>query len=187
MKAFTLTVALILLTLGTDLSAQRHERISSYNDYGHTLNLGLGVGGYYGYYGYIGHTLPVFNINYEFGVAKNFTLAPFVTFYTYSYNDPDPYYSYTNYVTPIGVKGTYYLDQLLHASSRWNFYVAGSLGLAIESTTWNDNYYGDRTYYTSTNPLYLDFHVGTEYRFTRNVGAFVDLSTGVSTIGIAIH
>ena len=185
MKAFTLAVALVLITLGTDLSAQRHERISSYNDYGHTLNLGLGVGGYYGYYGYIGHTLPVFNVNYEFGVAKNFTLAPFVTFYTYSYNDPDPYYSYTNYVTPIGVKGTYYLDQLLHAGSHWNFYVAGSLGMAIVSTVWDTDYSGVRSY--SHDPLYVDFHVGTEYRFNRNIGAFVDLSTGVSTVGIAIH
>jgi len=178
MKAITLTVALILLTIGTNLSAQRH---SSYNNYGNTLNIGVGIGGYSGYYGYIGHTLPVFDINYEFGVAKNFTLAPFVTLYSYS--EPN----YRAYVTPIGVKGTLYLDQLLHAGSRWNFYVAGSLGVALETTVWDDNYYGDRTYYRSVDPLYLDLHLGTEYRLSRNVGAFLDLSTGVSTIGIAIH
>jgi len=179
MKALTLTVALILLTLGTSLSAQRH---SSYSEgYGNTLNLGIGIGGYSGYYGYIGHTLPVFDINYEFEVAKNFTLAPFVTFYSYS--DPN----YTTYVTPIGVKGTLYLDQLLHAGSRWDFYVAGSLGVSLVSTTWNDDYYGNRDYYNSTDPLYLDLHVGTEYHLSRNIGAFLDLSTGVSTIGIAIH
>jgi len=179
MKALTLTVALILLTLGTSLSAQRH---SSYSEgYGNTLNLGIGIGGYSGYYGYIGHTLPVFDINYEFEVAKNFTLAPFVTFYSYS--DPN----YTTYVTPIGVKGTLYLDQLLHAGSRWDFYVAGSLGVSLVSTTWNSDYYGNRDYYNSTDPLYLDLHVGTEYHLSRNIGAFLDLSTGVSTIGIAIH
>ena len=178
MKAITLTVALVLMTLGTTLSAQRH---SSYDTYGNTLNIGLGIGGYSGYYGYIGHTLPVFNVNYEFGVARNFTLAPFVTLYSYS----EPYYR--AYVTPIGVKGTLYLDQLLHAGSRWNFYVAGSLGVALETTVWDDNYYGDRTYYHSVDPLYLDLHLGTEYRLSRNIGAFLDLSTGVSTIGIAIH
>ena len=178
MKALTLVVALILLTVGTDLSAQRH---SSYDKYGNTLNIGLGIGGYSGYYGYIGHTLPVFDVNYEFGVAKNFTLAPFVTLYSYS--DPN----YTTYVTPVGVKGTLYLDQLLHAGSRWDFYVAGSLGVSIVSTTWDSNYYGDRTYYRSVDPLYLDLHVGTEYHLSRNIGAFLDLSTGISTIGIAIH
>ena len=178
MKVLKLTIAFVLLTLGTNLSAQKN----SYNDtYGHTLNLGLGIGGYSGYYGYIGHTLPVFNINYEFGVARNFTLAPFVTLYSYS--DPN----YTTYVTPIGVKGSLYLDQLLHAGRNWNFYVAGSLGVALVSTTWNADYYGDRTYYHSTDPLYLDLHLGTEYRLSRNLGIFLDLSTGVSTIGLAIH
>ena len=178
MKALTLTVALILLTLGTNLSAQKHLYSEGY---GNTLNLGVGIGGYSGYYGYIGHTLPVFSINYEFGVARNFTLAPFVTLYSYS--DPN----YTTYVTPIGVKGKLYLDQLLHAGSRWDFYVGDSLGIALVSTTWNDAYTGDRTYYRTTDPLYLDLHVGTEYHLSRNIGAFLDLSTGVSTVGIAIH
>jgi|ERR1035437_375099 hypothetical protein len=178
MKVLTVTIALFLLTLGTNLSAQKNNYSDSY---GNVLNIGLGIGGYSGYYGYIGHTLPVFNINYEFGVARNFTLAPFVTFYSYS--DPN----YTTYVTPIGVKGTLYLDQLLHAGPHWNFYVAGSLGVALVNTTWNADYPGDRSYYHSVDPLYLDLHVGTEYRFTRNIGAFLDLSTGISTIGIAIH
>jgi hypothetical protein len=182
MKKTTLTIALVLLTLGlgTNLSAQRTSRIYS-NEYGHTLNIGLGIGGYSGYYGYIGHTLPVFDINYEFAVARDFTLAPFLTIYSYS--DAN----YRSIVTPIGVKGTAYLDRLLHAGPAWDFYVAGSLGVALESTTWDAGYTGDRTYYTSTDPLYLDFHLGTEYHFSNHIGGFLDLSTGVSTIGIAIH
>ena len=179
MKTTTFALLCLLMIVGTNLSAQKKTYAGG--GYGHTLNLGLGIGGYSGYYGYIGHTLPVFDVNYEFGVARNFTLAPFVTLYSYS--DPN----YTTYVTPIGVKGTLYLDQLLHAGRRWNFYVAGSLGVALVSTTWNADYYGDRTYYHSTDPLYLDLHVGTEYRISRNIGAFLDLSTGVSTLGIAIH
>lgn len=180
MKTITLTIALVFLTLSTNLSAQ-HTLRSYSNEYGHTLNIGLGIGGYSGYYGYIGHTLPVFDINYELSVARNFTLAPFITLYSYS--DAN----YRSVVTPIGVKGTLYLDQFLHAGSNWDFYTAGSLGIALVSTTWDANYTGDRTYYTSTDPLYIDFHLGTEYHFSRNIGAFLDLSTGVSTIGIAIH
>jgi hypothetical protein len=178
MKTLTLTVALILLTLSTNLTAQRH----SYSDqYGHTLNIGLGIGGYSGYYGYQGNVLPALDINYEFGVARNFTLAPFLTLYSYS--DPN----YTTLVTPIGVKGTLYLDQLLQAGPDWDFYTAGSLGASIVKTTWDAGYNGDRTYYRSVNPLYLDFHLGAEYHISRNIGVFLDLSTGISTIGIAVH
>jgi hypothetical protein len=179
MKKVTFIFALVLLISGTGLTAQDKFQVSE--RHGGTLNLGLGIGGYSGYYGYIGHTLPVLNVNYEFGVARNFTLAPFLTFYSYTDGN------YRSVVTPIGVKGTFYLDQLLHAGPRWDFYTAGSLGFALVSTTWNANYYGDRTYYSSADPLYLDFHLGTEYHFTNHIGAFLDLSTGVSTVGIAIH
>ena len=179
MKAITLTIALILLTVGTNLSAQRHKSYSE--GYGNTLNIGLGIGGYSGYYGYSGNALPVFDINYEFGVAKNFTLAPFLIIYSYSDDN------YRALVTPVGVKGTLYLDQLLHAGPNWDFYVAGSLGAAIVNTSWDSNYSGDRSYYRSVDPLYVDLHVGTKYHFNRNIAAFLDLSTGVSTIGIAIH
>jgi len=182
MKTRILIISMTLLALGSNLSAQRRSRSSySSDEYGNTLNIGVGIGGYSGYYGYIGHTLPVFDINYEFSVAKNFTLAPFITLYSYS--DAN----YRSYVTPIGAKGTLYLDRLLHAGSNWDFYAAGSLGVALVSTSWNSDYYGDRSYYTSTDPLYLDLHVGTEYHISKKVGAFLDLSTGVSTIGIAIH
>jgi hypothetical protein len=100
--------------VGTNLFA---EKKTYSGNYGHTLNLGLGIGGYSCYYGYIGHTLPVFNINYEFDVANNFTLAPFVSFY--SFRNSKYYYNET--VLPIGVKGTYYFDQLLNANSDWDF------------------------------------------------------------------
>jgi hypothetical protein len=178
MKAIIITIALVLLTFGANVSAQRH---SYSEEFGNTLNIGLGVGGYGGYYGYYGNTSAAVNINYEFGVAKNFTLAPFVSLYSYS--DPN----YTSYVTPIGVKGTYYLDELLHAGSNWDFYVAASLGADIETTTWVDGYTGDRSYYRAVDPLYIDFHLGTEYHISRKVGIFLDLSTGMSTVGIAFH
>jgi hypothetical protein len=164
--------------------------------YGKTLNLGLGIGGYSGYYGYIGRTLPVININYEIDVNKNFTLAPFISFYSftnrYYWGDNNKNYPYRNYtyretVIPIGLKGAYYFDDLLQAGSDWDFYLAGSVGFAIVNTRWDNDYYGDKDYYKRGNPLFLDLHIGTEYHFNSHIGAFLDLSTGVSTIGIAIH
>lgn len=38
-------------------------QVAAQERYGNTLNLGVGVGGYYGYYRYVGNSLPVLNIN----------------------------------------------------------------------------------------------------------------------------
>lgn len=177
MKTSAYIFLFLLVVIGGNLSAQN----SNYSErHGNTLNLGLGVGGYSGYYGYVGHTMPVLSINYEFGVANNFTLAPFVTFYSYHYNN------YKETVIPIGGKGTYYFDQILGANRDWDFYLAGSLGFAVVNTTWDNGYYQDNSYHT-VNPLFLDLHIGAEYHLSNKVGLFLDLSTGVSTIGLAFH
>jgi hypothetical protein len=149
--------------------------------HGRTLNLGLGLGGYSGYYGYIGHTLPVVNINYEFDVANSFTLAPFATFYTYRGDH------YREIVIPVGLKATFYFDQLLQANSNWDFYLAGSLGFAIVNSSWDSSYSGDRNYWHNPGPLFLDVHLGAEYHLTSQLGIFLDLSNGVSTIGLSIR
>jgi hypothetical protein len=185
----------ILLFLITMLSISSFaQRNRNSEKYGKTLNLGVGVGGYSGYYGYVGHTLPVFNINYEFDVASSFTLAPFASFYTFteSYywgnnNYPNKYYTYRQTVIPVGIKGSYYFDKIFEASSSWDFYLAGSLGFAIINSSWDDDYYGGKDFYNKGNPLFLDIHAGVEYHFNNKVGMFLDLSSGVSTIGLAFH
>lgn len=191
MKKIKLTLLAILLSAGSVSIAQKTKTFSGY---GNTLNLGLGVGGYSGYYGYVGRTLPVFNINYEFDVAKNFTLAPFLTYYSFerSYywgnnNYPDRYYTYRETVIPVGLKGTLYLDDLLSAGPKWDFYAAGSVGFAIVNSKWDNGYYGDKNYYRRGNSLFLDAHLGAEYHINNKVGLFLDASTGVSTVGLAIH
>ena len=133
MKTTILTSVLFLMTLGTTLSAQE---TTTPEKYGNTLNLGAGIG----YYGYVGQALPVGSINYEFDVFKNFTLAPFIGAYGYSQhyywgNKDNPYrnYYYRTIVVPIGVKGTYYFDQLFKANPKWDFYAAGSLGFAYST------------------------------------------------------
>lgn len=179
MKTLSITMLFFLTILGTNVSAQR---TTSSEGYGNTLNLGVGIGGYSGYYHYAGTSIPVFHIDYEFDAARNFTLAPFATFYSYR-NDHD---HYRENLIPIGVKGSLYLDQILRANSDWDFYLAGSLGFVIRNSRWDDGYSGN-TYYHNVSPLFLDLHVGTEYHLSSRVGLFLDLSTGVSTIGLAIH
>lgn len=191
MKKTIIILLFIQSILSIDISAQVAYTPEKF---GKTLNLGVGLGGYAGYYGYVGHSLPVLHLDYEFDVAKNFTLAPFVSFYSYrtgyywgDKNSPYKNYYYRETVIPIGAKGTYYFDQLFKANPKWDFYLAGSIGYAIVSTTWDSDYYGDREYYHHGSPLFLDIHAGAEYHFNSHVGAFLDISSGVSTIGLAIH
>lgn len=187
MKKFILISALTLSSLGGTITAQ--EALTA-DSYGNTLNLGLGIG----YYGYIGYSVPVLHADFEFSVGRNFTLAPFITVYSYrnSHYWGNPNYPYKDYyyrqtVIPIGVKGTYYFDQLLGAGPRWDFYLAASLGMTIRKTVWDSEYYGETFTEHSSNGLYLDGHIGAEYRLNKKVGLFLDMSTGISTFGLAIH
>ena len=146
-------------------------------EFGNTLNIGLGLG----YYGYVYHSTPVININYEFDVARNVALAPFITIFSYREND------YHQTVVPVGVKGSYYFNQLLDLDSKWDLYGAGSLGFAIVTTSWESGYTGFKNKNVGAGPLYLDLHIGSEYHINNKLGVYLDLSTGVSTIGLAIH
>jgi hypothetical protein len=175
--------ALVLLFALFQLSGSAQQK------YGKTLNFGIGIG----YYGYVGHSMPVLHFNYEFDAAKNFTLAPFISVYSYrnyywvgnkKYNN---YYAYRETVLPIGVKGTYYFDSILNADSKWDFYLAGSLGFAIRNVQWHDDYDGDHNIYRGAHPLYLDLHLGAEYHINNKLGLFLDLSSGTSTLGLAFH
>ncbi|HET6992766.1 MAG TPA: hypothetical protein VFJ43_15640, partial [Bacteroidia bacterium] len=191
MKKFILTSLIALTIVSFDCKAQETKKEPGSETYGNTLNLGVGIG----YYGYVGHTLPVVHADYEFNVARNFTLAPFVTVYRYQnyyyWGNPNyPYrnYSYTQTVIPIGVKGSYYFDQLLHAGPRWDFYLGASLGFAIRKTVWESGYYGETTVIShGTSGLYLDGHIGTEFHMNDKLGLYLDLSSGISTFGLAIH
>ena len=192
MKKLLILPLLLITALTIKSNAQEQPAAEKY---GKTLNLGAGIG----YYGHVGRTIPVGMLNYEFDVAKNFTLAPFIGIYSYTkyyyWGNPDKpnydpsyrQYSYRETVIPVGVKGTYYFDQLFHANSKWDFYASGSLGFVFRKAVWENGYYGDQHVYKSSSPLYLNVHVGAEYHMTQKMGLFLDLSSGVSTFGLAVH
>jgi len=189
MKTLILHTLIIIAIIGNKISAQQVV-IPTSEKYGNTLNVGIGLG----YYGYVGRTFPVVHLNYELDVAKRFTLAPFLTYYSYQNNyywgnNKYPYknYYYQQTAMLVGVKGTYYFDDLLKANSKWDFYLAASVGFAFRKTTWDNDYYGDRYIQKGSSGLYLDGHIGTEYHLNKTIGLTLDLSTGISTFGLAIH
>lgn len=186
MNTLNIKIAILALLINQGLNAQNTESRS----YGKTLNAGVGIG----YYSHVGYSIPVLHANYEIDVAKNFTLAPFITYYGFknnyywgNQNRPFKYYEYTETVIPIGVKGSYYFDDVLNANSKWDFYLAGSLGFVFRRTKWEDGYEGSKIINQGTGALYLDAHIGAEYHLTNKTGLFLDLSSGVSTIGLSFH
>lgn len=186
------------LFLGCAFSASAQYGTGAAEKFGRTLNLGAGFG-YYG--GYANRVSPVVTLNYEFDIARNFTLAPFVGVYSYTNdyywgyydnngNPNNPNYPYRNYryrqtVVPVGVKCAYYFDELFRANDKWDFYAAASLGFSFVHTTWDSDYYGDRAMAQTVSPLFATAHAGARYHFTPRFGAFLDLSTGFSTIGLS--
>ncbi len=182
-------IALALILLGTATSyaqnnAPNNKPQQKDESYGNTLNLGIGIG-------YYGQSAPFFMASYEFNVARNFTLSPFIGISSYrSYDDyyyGGNHYYYHETIVPIGVKGTYYFDRLLNLNPKWDIYLAASLGYVFDNVVWDDGYYGDRSVANSVSNLYLAGHIGAEYHITRRTGLFLDLSTGISTFGLAFH
>jgi len=183
-RLFTITIAILC-------SFIVQHKVSGQEQFAKTFNLGIGVGGHSGYSSYAAQSLPVLNISYELGVVRNFTLAPFLSLYTYRdkyyWSNTNTNYSYRETVIPVGVKGTYYFDELLEAHSDWDFYAAGSLGFAIVNARWEEGYEGDKNFYHRGSSLFLDIHLGAEYHINNKVGVYLDLSSGISTIGLAFH
>jgi len=180
----------ILLLAGTPLLAQdiaANHKMQAGENYGNTLNLGIGIG----YYGYLGQSVPFLFADYEFKVSRNFTIAPFLGYTSYkSYNDylyGGSYYYYHETVIPVGAKGTYYFDELLNLNPKWDLYGALSLGWVYDNVVWDNGYNGNTGNAHKASPLSADLHAGAEYHFNRRLGLYLDLSTGVSTVGIAIH
>ena len=154
--------------------------------FGHTYNLGLGPG----YFGAYLMRSPYFTFNYEIEALPNFTVAPFIGFSTYRSNPQTyggRYYHYRGTIVPMGVKATYYFDDLIDLPYRWDLYAAGSLGFTYISKRWEDGYEGTVGNLPGIRPLFLDVHIGTEYHISDRTGIFLDLSTGVSVVGVALH
>jgi hypothetical protein len=192
MKTHLMAVVLFITLSAAKITAQTTATTAGIypEKFGNTLNLGIGIG----YYGYINQNTPVLHADFEFDVVRNLTIAPSISFYSYQNhyywgNPQKPYrdYSYRQTVVPVGVKVTYYFDELLKAGNKWDFYAAGSAGVAIRKTVWESGYDGDVRVDHSSSNLFIDVHAGAEFHMNRKLGLFLDLSTGVSTFGLAIH
>ena len=170
-----LPACVFLLTVNKSIAQENAVQ----EKYGNTLNIGIGSG--IGNYGYAFYATPALHLNYEIDIARTLTIAPFVTLYQYGNG------RYHETVTPIGLKASCYFDRVLKAHSKWDFYLAGSLGLAIRNISWENGFGPEANTLYGPGALYLVLSIGTEYHVSKKLGAFIDLSDGISTIGLSIH
>jgi len=186
-------IAIVLVCISMLVNVCIAQTTNTAEKHGMVLNLNAGLG----YYFYVGRTLPVTSINFQFDVFKNFTLAPAIGMYSFNKNylwrdsnlpiDTYRYYTCNVTVIPIGVKGTYYFDELLNASSKWDIYTAVSTGFLYTFIVWEQGYRGNVNEYKASAPLYFALHVGGAYHLNHRAALVADLSTNVSSIGIAIN
>jgi|TARA_R110000737_G_scaffold21837_2_gene40378 hypothetical protein len=175
MKKLILLLSLVFLT--TELVAQEK--------YGKTLNFGGGLS----YSRYAPLPIPALNLNYEFDIAPNTTLGPYLSILhhnDYGYNYLGKKYKYSNTIVPVGVKSYYYFDGLFNWDKRFDVYAGLAVGFNIAFGRWENGYNGP-VYNPTYNPFYAQLHAGGEYHFKDNLGVYVDLSTGLSTVGLAFH
>lgn len=123
------------------------------------VNIGLGMG----YYG----SIPVM-ADFEFGIIPEITVGP-----TVGFGVGHGWFS-------IGAKGRYYFDHLINADSKFDLYGGASLNLAVVKGN-------DEGRYGGGVGLMPDVHIGGRYHFAKNLSGLLELSSGVSSIGVSFR
>ncbi|MCP4521778.1 MAG: hypothetical protein GY827_08840 [Cytophagales bacterium] len=158
-------------------------------DYSGTLNVGLGTG----YNGYDG--IPILAHYEALEAANSLTLGLFLGFGTSSYDftytveengetvlKED---SYRRSYIPVGIKGVYYIDDLLGLIDELDIYGGVSIGFTYWSYTSSNDQFDEDNFNSGTSPLFWTFHIGIEYHVNDKVGVFLDASTGMSSLGVS--
>jgi len=142
------------------------------------LNAGIGLGAYYG------GGIPL-GASFEVGVTDEISVGAQADFYTWGYNFGGGYrYRYT--FLPIGVRGSYHVNELLNLGvDNLDLYGGLSLGYYISSYRDNSGYSGfyDNAY---GNRVFLGVHIGGRYYFKPNLGAFAEVGYGVAPLKIGV-
>lgn len=190
MKTKLLIVCIIIAGFSTQgFAYQRKKERNGMEKFGSTINAGVGLA----YFNFIGEAVPVGHINYEIDVEDNITIAPFITYFGHhEYAFPDqanPLFRhyYRESVIPVGVTGYYYFDDMLGVNDNWDFYAGLSLGAQIMRKVWQDGYVGSSNVALNETKFYIDGHIGAEYHLGREIGFTLDISRGISMVGLAVH
>jgi hypothetical protein len=177
MKKKIVLASVILLSV---LTTSKVFAQSQFNDIKGTnlLNAGIGLGSY-GLNGTGG--LPL-TASFEHGFSKNITAGVEAGFIQRKYVDN---WKYTYLI--FGVRGSYHFNEMLSVTNpRLDVYGgAGILYRHFKIKYGNgevNDYYGK----ASSGDITIDLHAGGRYMFNNNVGAFAELSYGISPLKLGV-
>lgn len=116
MKTIIHAIAIFLAFASLSANAQGYESSEiTDNGHGRTLNIGAGSG----YLNYAQQPIIFAGLNYEFGLGRDVTLAPFAALYTYTDHyywgnelTPPKLYKYREMAIPVGLRANYYFDNV---------------------------------------------------------------------------
>lgn len=169
-KLFAIIILLSALVVSQQAFAQ-------YKKGDKLLNAGIGLGAYYGGGVPIGASL-------EFGVTDEISVGPMIDFYSWGYNFGGYKWRYT--FVPIGVRGSYHVNELLNLDNdKLDLYGGLGLGYYISKYSDNSGYVGSYNNAYGSR-VFLNAHVGGRYYFKPNLGGFAELGYGVSTLKLGI-
>lgn len=181
MKTIIHATAILLAFFTFNGQAQGYESTEIDNIHGRTLNVGAGSG----FLNYAQQPIVFGSINYEFGLGREVTLAPFAALYTYSDHyywgnelNPHKLYGYREFAIPVGLRANYYFDNVFDLVDRWDIYAGGAAGYVFANIKWDDaGYAGAKMAPAHAKPLFMAAHAGTRYHITDRIGVFADVST----------
>ncbi|MBB6460820.1 hypothetical protein [Flammeovirga kamogawensis] len=145
----------------------------------HHLNVGLAS--------YWNHGGTGIQLDYEFHLAKDFTVAPSLSYASHihqHHNNDDWRHS----TIGLGARFRWYADRVLNISHpKWDVFASGDIGFAINSYKYvgdgshnhNEDYNG-----STSSPLWIGLGIGGKYHFNDKIGLQLIIGSGAQ---IGIH
>ncbi|AZQ61841.1 hypothetical protein EI427_06195 [Flammeovirga pectinis] len=201
MKSLRLNLSLILafLMLGMtiNVNAQSNKdddenRNSSSSNHSSKKRSSSGAGNYSGVHNlnvglasYWNHGGTGIQVDYEFHLAKDFTVAPSLSYASHihqNHNNDDWRHS----TIGLGARFRWYADRVLNITHpKWDVFASGDIGFAINSYKYVGNGNHSEDYNGSTSsPLWIGLGIGGKYHFNDKIGLQVILGSGAQ---IGIH
>lgn len=159
---------LFTLALATVLSVQAQEK---YNN----IHVGLEASSY-------GYGIMASG---NFNVADNVAVGPIVMLKFNGYTTP--FYSYFNTFVGLGVKGDYYVDELLPIPKEFDVYAGGHAGWYIVNS--RSSYTGSASVYDIPSSRYgrgrpfIQVEVGGRWHFKESMSLFAEVYSGYPASG----
>ncbi|MBB6459564.1 hypothetical protein [Flammeovirga kamogawensis] len=171
-------ILFLLMLIGASLSSYGQNddnkksgggKSAGSGNYAGVNNLNLGLVTYWSHSGSL-----AFQADYEFNLARDFTVGPSVSYSSWKNNN------YNYYNIGLGARFRWYADRVLNITHpKWDVFANGDIGFNI-----NGNNVPDGQNATSYSALWLGIGIGGKFHFNEKIGLQLIIGSGAQ---IGIH